>query len=102
MDVDVNVKKYSDIVYAMGFLFILYMPILAASHDFARIIRDAGVELVALIGIVFTFWQNVKLIYSPQKRGNYILSLTLMLIIWLVGMQYWLGYGEIFNNIFLY
>lgn len=96
------INIYSNIVCAMGTLFVIYMPILATSHDFARIIRDAGVELVALIGIVFTYKSKGILYCKGVRWGRYKLTLFLMLIIWLIGIQYWLGYGEIIDNNILY
>lgn len=101
-EVGIGVKNFSDIVYAIGILFIFYMPILATSHDFARVIRDAGAEIVSLISIVYFYKKRGELCYNRQNWKSYSMLLLLFLIIWLVGLQYWQGYDELFNNNIIY
>lgn len=95
------VKRYSDMVYAIGVFFIFLMPILALSNNFARVYRDVAIELTILIYFVLnTRKQHIEGIVSKQFWKSYKWAIFLLLLVFSLGVQYVLGYEEIlFHNV---
>lgn len=97
----VFVKKYSEIVYSIGILFILLMPILALSNNFARVYRDVCLELTILI--YFVLISKKCLLVSNHNKKFWLMykwALCLLLLVFSLGVQYPMGYEEIlFHNV---
>lgn len=92
------VKSYADIVYSIGILFILLLPIIVLSHEFVRMVRDASIEVVALASVVFIYGSDFFVSNTDNVVWRrYKLIFISFIIIWMT-FQYWQGYPEIFNN----
>lgn len=97
------VITFSNIVYALGILFILSMPILAMSHDFARLYRDGALELILLINLVL-----ISKIFVPASGCvniywvKYQWAILLLVIAFALGLQYTAGYDELLSNNVVY
>lgn len=92
------VRSYADIVYSIGILFILLLPIVVLSHDFVRVVRDVSIEVVALVSVIFIYRPDYFVSDTNDLVWRkYKLNFISFIIIWMV-FQYWQGYPEIFNN----
>lgn len=101
--------NYSDIILFTSVFFVFLSPVLILSQDSLRIIRDMNVELLLVVTIFYMMYrqlndENFEKIkeYLENKEIIYIMSLSLLLVLWMVGGQNWHSYTDIFeNNLFL-
>lgn len=96
-------KCYADVVLAICTLLVICMPLFVMSHDFIRISRDVGIEVVAVVALIKSFYKRGIIINKCVfNRRIYILSIFFLFTIWMVLIQYWPGYSELFNNNIIY
>lgn len=102
-------SNYSDIILFASVFFVFLSPILILSQDSLRIVRDLNVELLLAVTIFYTMYKQLNADHYEEIKeciGNkeiiYIVSLSLLLVLWMAGGQNWHGYTDIFdNNLFL-